>query len=162
MNAKEYKASQRDITFDIMKGIGILLVITAHFFSWNHPILRKCISSFFMPMFFIVAGYFSKSFSTRHEAIIQIRKYARRLLSAFAFTQILLILWAILLTVTKETGWNPVIKQTLSLFWADPHGPITPWGRLTIGVIWFLVALFVAKSILLHKKIGTNYFYLQV
>ncbi len=155
MNAKEYKASQRDITFDIMKGIGILLVITAHFFSWNHPILRKCISSFFMPMFFIVAGYFSKSFSTRHEAIIQIRKYARRLLSAFAFTQILLILWAILLTVTKETGWNPVIKQTLSLFWADPHGPITPWGRLTIGVIWFLVALFVAKSILLPlSKIG--------
>ena len=139
----------RDVTFDIMKGIGILLVITAHFFSWNHPILGRCITSFHMPMFFILAGYFSKSYTTGEEAKQSIRKYAKRLLPAFIFTQILIILWAILMAFTKDEGWCSVIRETLSLVWADPHGPETPWGKLSIGVIWFLFALFFAKSALL-------------
>lgn len=53
------------------------------------------------------------------------------------------------MALTKGEGWGPVIRETLSLFWADPHGPNTPWGSLTIGVIWFLLALFVAKCLLL-------------
>ena len=140
---------QRDATFDIMKGIGILLVITAHFFSWNHPILGRSITSFHMPMFFIVAGYFSKSFSSWSETSSSIKKYACRLLPAFIFTQVAIILWAILMELVKNDGWNPVIRQTLSLLWADPNGPVTPWGRLSLGVIWFLVALFNAKCYLL-------------
>ena len=132
-----------------MKGIGILLVLTAHYFSWNHPVLDKSITSFHMPMFFIVAGYFSKSFSSWKEARASVKKYAKRLLPAFVFTQVLIILWAVLMALTKDEGWNQAIRQTLSLFWADPHGPSTPWGTLTIGVIWFLVALFVAKCLLL-------------
>ncbi len=138
-----------------MKGIGILLVITAHYFSWNHPLLDKIITSFHMPMFFLVAGYFSKSFSSWSETTIQVKRYARRLLPAFVLTQFLIVLWAVLMALTKEDGWDQVIRQLLSLFWADPHGPNTPWGTLTIGVIWFLVALFVAKCILLPlSKVG--------
>ena len=132
-----------------MKGIGILLVITAHFFSWNHPILGRSITSFHMPMFFMVAGYFSRSFSSWKEVGLSIKKFARRLLPAYVFTQVFIILWTILMALTKGEGWSPVIRETLSLFWADPHGPNTPWGSLTIGVIWFLVALFVAKCFLL-------------
>ena len=132
-----------------MKGIGILLVITAHFFSWNHPILDKVITSFHMPMFFLVAGYFSKSFTTWPEAKTQMKKYAKRLLPAFVFTEVIIILWAILMALTKAEGWNEPILHTLSLFWADPHGPATPWGTMYIGVVWFLVALFVAKCLML-------------
>ena len=141
--------TQRDRTFDIMKGIGILLVITAHFFSWNHPILGRSISSFHMPMFFIVAGYFSKSFTSWEDTKAQIKKYAGRLLPAYVFTQAFIVLWVILMVLTKEDGWGSVVRETLSLFWADPHGPETPWGRLSVGVIWFLVALYVSKSLLL-------------
>lgn len=132
-----------------MKGIGILLVITAHFFSWNHPLLDKGITSFHMPMFFIVAGYFSKSFSSWSETKTHIKRYARRLLPAIILTQIIIILWTVLMTLTKDEGWNNVIRQSLSLFWADPHGPNTPWGPLSFGVIWFPLALFVAKCLLL-------------
>lgn len=139
----------RDITFDIMKGIGILLVITAHFFSWNHPLLDKLITSFHMPMFFIVAGYFSKSFSTWSDAKSQVKKYATRLLPPYVFTRVFILLWAVLMAFTNKEGWEPVINHALSLFWADPHGPVTPWGTLSIGVVWFLVALFVAKCLLL-------------
>ncbi len=140
---------QRDRTFDIMKGIGILLVITAHYFNWNHPVLGRCINSFHMPMFFIVAGYFSKSFSTWGEVGQQIKKYSKRLLPAYFFTQVLIIIWTILFAFAKDEGWGPVIQQSLSLFWADPHGPNTPWGVLSIGVIWFLPALLIAKSLLI-------------
>lgn len=142
-------SKQRDATFDIMKGIGILLVITAHYFGWNHPLLGRSINSFHMPMFFIVAGYFSKPFSSWCDAGTQIKKYSRRLIPAFVFTQIIIVCWTILMVFTKEGDWDAVINQTLSLFWADPFGPNTPWGRLSIGVIWFLIALFVAKGLLL-------------
>ena len=132
-----------------MKGIGILLVITDHFYSWNHPFLASCINSFHMPMFFIVAGYFSKSFSSWDNAKTQMKKYAVRLLPAYFFTQFFIILWAVLMAFTKKEGWNPVIQQSLSLLWADPYGPATPWGTLSIGIVWFLIALFVAKCLLL-------------
>ena len=132
-----------------MKGIGILLVITAHFFSWDHPLLGRVITSFHMPMFFLVAGYFSKSFSTWDDAKQNVRKYGKRLLPAFAVTQFFIILWAVLMAFTQADGWNPVIKESLSLIWADPYGPRTPWGTLSIGSVWFLLALFIAKSILL-------------
>lgn len=141
--------TQRDRTFDIMKGMGILLVLTAHFFGWNHPVLGRSINSFHMPMFFIVAGYFSKAFISWADAKAKIKKYAGRLLPAFVFTQALIVLWVVLLALTHTDGWGSVIRESLSLFWADPHGPETPWGRLSVGVIWFLVALFMSKSFLL-------------
>lgn len=141
--------NSRDITFDIMKGIGILLVITAHFFGWNHPLLDRGINSFHMPMFFCVAGYFSRPYSSWPEARAYVAKSARRLLPAFVFTQVCIILWAVLMALTKQESWGRVALQTLSLFWADPHGPHTPWGQLYVGVIWFLLALFVAKCLLL-------------
>ena len=139
----------RDITFDIMKGIGILLVITAHFFGWNHPVLDQGINSFHMPMFFCVAGYFSKAFTSWSDVRVQVAKFARRLLPAFVFTQTCIILWTVLMALTRGDSWGQVALQTLSLFWADPHGPHTPWGQLYVGVIWFLLALFVAKCLLL-------------
>lgn len=140
---------QRDTTYDIMKGIGILLVITAHFFAWNNPLLGRFITSFHMPMFFLVAGYFSKSFTSWKDVGNQVKRYAKRLLPAFIFTQIIITLWEVLMALTKGEGWAPAIREGLSLLWADPFGPETPWGRLSLGVIWFLVALFVSKSLLL-------------
>lgn len=145
----EALSKQRDETFDIMKGIGILLVITCHFFGWNHPYLARSISSFHMPMFFIVAGYFSKSYTGWDAAKESIKRYFLRLIIPFVFAQLLLVIWNIFLCVADNGEWNIVIRNTLSLFWADVYGPQTPWGELSIGVVWFLCALFVAKALLL-------------
>lgn len=132
-----------------MKGIGILLVIICHFWGWNHPLLSRTINSFHMPMFFIVAGYFSKSYSGCEEAWTSIKKYFKRLCIPLLFTQFLIAAWAMLMAMTEGGGWDPAIREGLSLVWADPHGPLTPWGQLSIGVIWFLGALFIAKTLLL-------------
>lgn len=140
--------AKRAAEFDIMKGIGILLVITAHFFGWNHPWLSRGINSFHMPMFFIVAGYFSKSFVNWPDVWSNIKKYACRLLPAYIFTQLFIVGWCILTALFLGGEWSDVIRESLSLVWGDVKGPATPWGNLSIGVIWFLIALFVAKSIL--------------
>lgn len=140
---------QRDITFDIMKGIGILLVIICHLLGWNHPHLAQVILSFHMPLFFIVAGVFSKSYVDVPTTKANVKRYFARLVPAFAITQLLIVVWAVLMVMAKHEGWNPVIRESLSLFWADVFGPVTPWGRLSLGVIWFLMALFVAKSLLI-------------
>lgn len=47
----------RVVTFDILKGIGILLVIVGHTFMKE---IGPCIQAFHMPLFFIVAGFFYK------------------------------------------------------------------------------------------------------
>ena len=132
-----------------MKGIGILLVLTAHFFSWNHPVLDKGITSFHMPMFFIVAGYFSKSYEEVASVKQGVKHYFMRLFLPYAFTQLVLVSWSLLFVVTGKSGWNGVIRGILSMFWGDIYGPSTPWGDLTLGVTWFLMALFVAKTLLL-------------
>ena len=140
---------QRDATFDIMKGIGILLVITCHFFGWNHPWLAQVILSFHMPLFFFVAGYFSKTYVDGSTSWKHLKHFFRRLIPPFIVTQLVIVAWAVLMALTKNEGWNPVIRDSLSLFWADVFGPMTPWGELTLGVTWFLLALFVAKALLI-------------
>lgn len=140
---------ERDVTFDIMKGIGILLVIVCHFVGWNHPYLSQFIISFHMPLFFIVAGVFSKPYVDWPSSKAHVKRYFARLYPAFAITQLLIVVWAVLMAVAKHEGWDPPIRESLSLLWADVFGPTTPWGRLSLGVIWFLMALFVAKSLLI-------------
>lgn len=140
---------EREVTFDIMKGIGIFLVLTGHFFGWNHPVLSQVILSFHMPLFFLVAGYFSKAYEDRPASWEYLKHFSRRLIHPFVVTQLAIVAWAVLMVFAKNEGWGPVVRESLSLFWADVDGPITPWGQLTLGVIWFLVALFVAKSLLI-------------
>jgi len=51
-------SNQRNLTFDIMKGIAILCMMIGHS-TWPPEWLHRLIYSFHMPLFFIVAGYFS-------------------------------------------------------------------------------------------------------
>lgn len=140
---------QRDVTFDIMKGVGILLVIVCHLLGWNHPWLDRVISSFHMPLFFIIAGLFSKPYVDKFTTKSSVKRYFRRLCRPMAITQLVIVVWAVLMALAKHESWNPVIRELLSLVWADVDGPMTPWGKLSLGVIWFLLALFVAKVLLI-------------
>lgn len=149
LSVQNMSTKQRDITFDIMKGIGILLVILCHLLGWNHPYLARFIQSFHMPLFFIVAGYFSKSYIDRDTAKNNVKSFFFRLYPPLAVTQLLIVAWALLMAVAKSEGWDSVVRESLSLLWADVDGPVTPWGKLSLGVIWFLLALFVAKSLLI-------------
>lgn len=46
---------ERNITLDIMKGIGIILMVIGH--SGCPPFLKNFIYTFHMPLFFMISGY---------------------------------------------------------------------------------------------------------
>lgn len=72
---------ERIVTFDILKGIGILLVIIGHTFMKE---IGPFILSFHMPLFFIVAGYFFKY----QPFLLQVKRDFRRLIVPYLFVVI--------------------------------------------------------------------------
>lgn len=56
VNSPQVK-SKRDASFDVLKGIGISLVLVAHSLGGY---IHTFAYSFHMPLFFLVAGYFFK------------------------------------------------------------------------------------------------------
>lgn len=50
---------------DIVKGIGIILVVLSHSLNFENSVLIKWLNSFFMPMFFIMTGYTIKTMNKR-------------------------------------------------------------------------------------------------
>lgn len=144
------EVKQRDVTFDIMKGIGVLLVMLGH--TWNicDPMV-DVVNSFHMPLFFIVAGYFSKSYDDigqgKHWATVG--RYFRRLYVPFAFATILLTLWFCVKAVFSPEYWNSAITTIISLGWASTVPLHTPWGNCSTGIVWFLITLFCSKTMFL-------------
>ena len=143
----------RDVTFDMIKGIGMLLMLIGHYIP-NVDWLHQIIYSFHMPLFFIVAGYFSKP--PQNGCLQSIKKNARRLLLPFVITQILLIAWGCVLAYFKH-DLNRIIVPSLSLMWGGSDVIKSQWGLIYIGPMWFLPAMFWSKSIfeiMLSKTTG--------
>lgn len=138
---------QRDITFDVMKGIGILMMLLGHVYETRGTV-GHFVYTFHMPMFFIVAGYFSKTCNEVGNVRDTIKKYAKRLCLPYLFVMLITLAWFIFFGATKGE-WGCAIRETLSLFWAEPTPLPTPFGNIGIGVVWFVLALFWAKCLLL-------------
>lgn len=146
-------SANRDVTFDIMKGIGILLMLFCHYkpeYQWPH----QFIYSFHMPLFFIVAGYFSKPL--KDSVWEGIKKNAKRLLLPFIVTQLLIIAWGGVQTLV-EHDLSFVIKHGLSLLWGGADLINSKWGMIYVGPIWFLPALFWGKTLfeIISKKLNS-------
>ena len=137
----------RDIAIDVMKGIGILLVLLGH--VWGLPTINHVITSFDMPMFFIVAGYFSKSYDGSNSVFSTIGKYAKRLIPPYLVTMVLITLWSALKIYVQGNDWSGFYTRLVSIFWADVNPLHLSFGDAGIGVVWFLLALFWAKVLLL-------------
>lgn len=106
--------TQRNPVFDIMKGIGILLVLIGHL-PGLLPGLKTFIYSFHMPLFFLLAGYFSKDLGDG-EVLKQIGKDAKRLLLPFVFTQLLLLVWTAVQWLFKHNS-DMFVRALLSMLW---------------------------------------------
>ena len=106
---------ERELTFDVLKGIGILLVFVAHTFVKG---VSPYIMTFHMPLFFIVSGYFYKP----KPLVKQIKADSRRLIVPFLFIS---IITQLLIVFQERYVGHPIIH---------PDSPA-----------WFLIALFGAK-----------------
>lgn len=113
---------------DILKGIGIILVLIGH--SFQHGLHFNIIYSFHMPLFFIVAGYFFK----KKPIIDLLKKDFGRLLVPYYFIIILIIL----LSIVYDYLGIETIKTIEALKMLYNHD---------VGAIWFLAGLFWARQI---------------
>lgn len=110
--------------FDILKGIGILLVIICHTFMKE---IGPYITAFHMPLFFIVAGYFYK----QNSFIVHLRKDFRRLVIPYLF----ICIATMFIASVQESRTNHAVSIVTDVL----YGCGTP--------AWFLLGLFGSRAI---------------
>lgn len=155
---------ERKIEFDIIKGIGIILVLLGHIHMF-HPgcVLPEWLSyviwTFHVPLFFFIAGYFSKSYDGNPTTVIL--KYFKRLVIPFLITALIVILYNTLL-VYKHNNPQYVLGIIGSYLFGDVSGNWASFfgipNDMGVGAVWFLMALFWAKSFFYFiTRIGDKY-----
>lgn len=126
--------TSRDLSFDVLKGILILIVVFGHALQfqyqdecWYHPLFDG-IYTFHMPLFVFVSGYFFYS-STRRTFRDMIVNKAKRLLLPW-------LIWSIVLVVAMFI----IQKDTF------PSLPISKKGSILfqeLQTFWYLICVFV-------------------
>lgn len=142
LNEKEERQSE----FDIMKGVGILLVMFGHLFHFYGCYvlpqwLDLAIYSFHVPMFFIISGYFSSTFNGDCRKIIS--KYFKRLVVPYIVTSVIVICYYVGLS-WKRNDWDLLLTII--------RAQLTLEQGIGINPIWFLLALFWAKVLFLFMS----------
>lgn len=132
---------------DMTKGIGIILVILGHIIYTEKHIL-VWISSFHMPLFFVIAGIMM---AIKNEEQIDIRKKVKALLIPY--------LWFSLIDFLLDIGNLVLGKIDKNIFVISSISSITFYGK---SVMWFLIALLLAEVYfsLLHNYLPEKLVYI--
>jgi len=135
---------QRDISLDIAKALGIVLMMAGHRL-WDTP-LRVAIYSFHMPLFFLIAGYLFKPMQQLSDSKIRMVKDVKRLIVPYVVTAGIVVLWWI--GVALFGGENHILHRCVAAFWGEGFAHHAKyWGDMpSIGAIWFLLAMFWCKQ----------------
>ncbi len=134
--------ANRNLSFDIAKGIGILLVVIGHTMSPimdGNIIMESCyqiLYVFHMPLFFLLSGLVSSKMIEKNSPMKLknsgelLKQRAIRLMVPYFF-------WAIIYTIMK-----PLMKEQVRFQYS-----YSPWtiliGNNPAGQLWFLYVLFV-------------------
>lgn len=130
-------AKQRNLSVDIMKGIAILCVVMGHL---NIPsIFNQQISSFHIPLFFIVGGFFYKPV---YEYKNKFSKDFKRLLIPYFVVMGLLLIYSFSIHfILKSDHENAYLTCWAFFFPSSIH------GTSNSVPVWFLVALFWCRQV---------------
>ena len=122
-----------------MKGIAIVAMIIGHIPEMPDSAIRF-IYSFHMPLFFLIAGYYSK-ISNDHRQYIM--KSAKRLLIPYAFVICLTAVYGFLSTLPIHK-WNeaPLILASGIYASSSEHHSMFMARVRPVNAMWFLFALF--------------------
>lgn len=132
----------RDDIFDVLKGAAIFFMIIGH---CKPGPLESFIYSFHMPLFFFVTGYFLKKRPFREE----IRLSTKRLIFPYIFSAICICFIAVCNDLSNYTWADGSYTQgkIISLLLGFRGDSSPQWMTNNIAVLWFIPALFVARSI---------------
>lgn len=148
--------SKRVAAFDIARALALVAVIIGHTNGQGMPdsVLRFCYS-FDMPLFFIISGYFLKKDNTLNKVFIY--KNIKGLLLPYVVTCIILV---IILTIKSMITSGGIVQAsqvfytwlTAGLYGAGGKFHGMPDGIESIGAIWYLLALFWAKLLVVMAR----------
>lgn len=136
---------QRNETYDLMKGIAILLMMLCHLVYTDGPV-KQFIYSFHMPLFFILAGVFAKNITQISSFKQYTIKNAKRLLLPYLVTMLMLCAYGGIQAFAKH-DISFFLRHLLSMLAASADGWQSKWGLIYAGPIWFLIALFGVREI---------------
>lgn len=128
---------KRIFYLDIAKGIGIILVVLGHVMELSTPV-RQFVTSFHMPLFFVISGYIISATNEDDKDVRLIGKHKLRSLmlpyAVFSFLSLLVEVLYIIL----------VRRSALEVFWEHLFATVCLAGA---SVFWFLPALFFGTMI---------------
>lgn len=142
--------TKRDLNIDAIKGISILCIIIGHVH------LSNWLPTWSVALFFVTAGYFAKP----KTPIYFLKSSFKRLLLPYIYCSVIIVILAYLLE-----------KQTTFFLYSALFGSGTIscfkdsyfWNVYRIGPIWFLPALFIARTtfnfLLQHTSSNRIYVY---
>lgn len=137
---------ERNVEIDIMKGIAILCVMLGHT-TWIPGYLGAFIYSFHMPLFFIVSGYFAKTYNEDQRCGWDfMKKNMRQLLVPYIIIAGLSCVYPLMQAIHYD-DMSLVTHKAVSLFFAMDK---TWSGTLfdgEVAPVWFLLALFWGRLI---------------
>lgn len=149
---------QRDSLLDVLKGIGIILVIFAHI---NHGEWANTIYLFHMPLFFLLSGA-ALTYSSNKNSI-GIDKYVKSLIIPyFAFSLLTFVYWYLIERRFRPSELMPIfnndIFSTTDIKWQEFINIFTAFSVKSAFeynvVMWFLPCLFCS---LVVYKLLTKY-----
>lgn len=137
---------ERNVEIDIMKGIAILCVMLGHT-TWIPGWLGTFIYSFHMPLFFIVSGYFAKTYSKYQgsgwEYVI---KNLRQLVVPYFIIGGLSCIYPLIQAI-YYSDYSLVTHKAIALVLALDRTWADTLFDADVAPIWFLLALFWGRMI---------------
>ena len=132
---------KRDNYLDLLKGIGIFLVVLGH----HDTYLGKYIYSFHMPLFFFISGIFHSNYKSYREFIEN--KLRKLVYPYFILAFSLFLFWIIIGRKFGESAIKktPIVVSFKGIFLGNDINNISSmeWGL----PLWFLLCLFIVSNL---------------
>ena len=133
----------RDKTFDILKGLAIILVIIGH---CDIGRLHPFIDSFHMPLFFFITGVFLK----KRSLIEEIQISAKKIFIPYLFVVCCICIVELFMGFARGPFCISEFLQLMTKYLLCVRGDHSPeWLIGDIGILWFLPALFWGRNLVL-------------
>ena len=153
---------------DIAKGIAILLVILGHTVGYDTTIgniTRGVIFSFHMPLFFILSCVTFKLSASNDQFVRKTEKaFCHLVIPYIALYGLQIIIYIIGNFASIE--WKSYLVERINVFVFGSGISVNVMGTSVpaIGILWFLVSLFLGRSVFdyLHLKLNNNQFKIVV
>lgn len=134
---KKYRSGNRNVSLDVAKGVGIILVVICHL---KLSFMTTYIYWFHMPLFFIISGYLFKKPDKKDDLLLVLfSKTCRYLIPYFSFY------FLILIVLRLDTHLRPLItSEDVKLLL---RGGVNLVGAF--GPFWFITVLYFTQIIFL-------------